>query len=292
MNKRLFINIPPRLASEEDDEAEIRAMFGITDEEPSSEATDTTGQTEGNTEVTATSTEAPGESQDSTGTNAGSVTPAQQTTTTEVPGNSSQDTDLDPETKFNASNKAFAQMRIQNKAYSELIMDLAKATGQEPKDLQEAQDILRGGLTKVVSKHRNIPEDVLREMEQDKAALAAYKQEQARQKALAGFQHVKDLHGLTKNDINEFVDKLAEKRMNPFEQPDIDLVKEYRHMYFDKLLAAAKEQGVQEERARSIKASSNSTTPSTQQGLPDNTGNQGNPIKSVKDLDKLLDSLK
>ena len=303
MNKRFFINIPPTLAADDndvtvantsgDDEAEIRAMWGIT-EEDSTRTTDTTSSTEKDKTAadTTTDTTSPGESQASKDVNTETKTPEQKPTTTDTSSNQNQDTDFDPENKFSKSNSAFAQMRIENKTMADLILNLAKATGQTPKNLTEAQAMLKEGLTKVVSKNRNIPEDVLREMEEDKNALAEMRKEQAKQKALAGFQQVKDLHGLSREDINKFADKLLEKQINPFEHPDIDLVKEYRSMYFNELIAAAKEQGVQEERARALKATNNSTTPSTQQGLPDNTGNQGNPIKTVADLDKFFESLK
>lgn len=202
-----------------------------------------------------------------------------------------EDTQVTPEEKFsNKSNSAFAQMRIQNKALSDLVMNLAKASGQDPKTLEEAESILNEGLTKVVSKNRNIPEDVLREMENDKKALAELKQTQAKQRALSGFQLVKDTHGLSKEEVNTFADKLIEKNINPFEN-EVDLLKEYRNIYFDELIAKAREAGVQEERARSLKAQNNSTTPSAQKGLPENTGSQGNPIKTVADLDKLLEGL-
>jgi predicted ATPase len=182
-------------------------------------------------------------------------------------------------------------MRIQNKEYSDLIMNLAKATGQTPQNITEAQEMLKEGLTKVVSKNRNIPEDVLREMDEDKKELAQLRQMQTRQRALNGFQQVKDLHGLSREEVNEFADKLIENKLNPFEQ-DLDLVKEYRNLYFDTLLTKAREAGVQEERARALKAQQNSTTPSAQKGLPEDTGNQGKSIKSVMDLNALLDSLK
>lgn len=269
-------------------ESEMRDLFGVTE---NSNATDANvGDTE-----SAPSEDKKPESQTGDNTSADStaqadpVTPATETTSNAE--TSTKDTMLNPEEKFNKQNSAFAQMRIQNKELSDLLMNLAKATGQNPKNIAEAQDILKGGLNKVVSKNRNIPEDVLREMEEDKRALAEYKQNQARQKALAGFQQVKDLHGLSKEDVNNFADKLIENKLNPFEQ-DIDLVKEYRNLYFNDLIAKAKEQGVQEERARSLKAQQNSTTPSTQNGLPENTGSQGAPIKTVDDLNRLLDSLK
>lgn len=269
--------------------SEVNALFGITDD-------GATGEGAGESappapEVPAVDDQgANGEEQGSEGTEtAAPQTPAPETPPT--PGISTEDAPLDPEEKFNKQGRAFAQMRIQNKEYSDLIMNLAKATGQNPKNIAEAQTMLKEGLDKVVSKNRNIPEDVLREMEEDKRALAEYKQQQARQKALAGFQSVKDTFGLSREDVNSFADKLIENKLNPFEQ-DIDLVKEYRNLYFEQLIAKAKEEGVQEERARSLKAQQNSTTPSTQKGIADNTGNQGTPIKSVLDLDKLLDGLK
>lgn len=278
-----------RMEENENIESEMRALFDIT-EDP-----DVTDTNDGNTESSATADQEPA-AQTGDNTSAGSTenadpakTPATETTpNAETP---IKDALLNPEEKFTKQNSAFAQMRIQNKELSDLLMNLAQATGQSPKNITEAQTILKEGLTKVISKNRNIPEDVLREMDEDKRALAELKQNQARQKALAGFQTVKDRFGLSREDVNSFADKLVENKLNPFEQ-DLDLVKEYRNLYFDDLIAKAKEEGVQEERARSLKAQQNSTTPSTQKGLPENTGNQGTPIKSIMDLDKLLDSLK
>lgn len=270
-------------------ESEMRDLFGITE--------DSDGQdTNVPTTDSAPSEDKEPESQPGDNTSAGSTenaapdtTPASETTP--PPETSAKDAPLNPEEKFNKQNSAFAQMRIQNKELSDLLMNLAKATGQNPKNITEAQDMLKEGLTKVVSKNRNIPEDVLREMEEDKKALAELKQTQARQKALAGFQAVKDTFTLSREDVNNFADKLIENKLNPFEQ-ELDLVKEYRNLYFDELIAKAKEEGVQEERARSLKAQQNSTTPSTQKGVTENAGNQGTPIKTVTDLDKLLDGLK
>lgn len=268
-------------ADEENAEAEIRAMFGIT-EDPVVETTpdpSATPQAEPAQETD------PAPSAETTPTN---EDPAPQET---QPQTSQQDTDVNPEDKFNKQNRAFAQMRVENKALSDLIMNLAKASGQTPRNLAEAQEMLQEGLTKIVSKNRNIPEDALREMEADKLRIAQLEQDQARQKALAGFQKVKDTYQLSRDEINAFTDKLIENKINPFEQ-DVDLVKEYKNLYFDELIAKAVERGVQEERARSLKAQQQSTTPPAQKGLPEGTGTQGTPVKSVKDLNDLLDSLK
>ena len=278
---------------EEQMKSEINELFGIT-EETTSDATDIADETSAETDADAKSevnTETT--QQDSTSTESTESNPATEskteTASTQTP---TEDTPLDPEEKFQSKrDSAFAQMRIQNKEMTDLIMNLAKATGQNPKNMAEAQAMLNEGLTKVVSKNRNIPEDVLREMEEDKKQLAALKQTQARQNALAGFQQVKDTFQLSRNDVNDFADKLIEKNINPYEQ-NVNLVEQYKLIYFEQLIAKAKEQGVQEERARSLKAQQNSTTPTNQNGLSETTGNQGKPIKTVNDLDALLSGLK
>ena len=181
---------------EEQMKSEINELFGIT-EETTSDATDIADETSAETDADAKSevnTETT--QQDSTSTESTESNPATEskteTASTQTP---TEDTPLDPEEKFQSKrDSAFAQMRIQNKEMTDLIMNLAKATGQNPKNMAEAQAMLNEGLTKVVSKNRNIPEDVLREMEEDKKQLAALKQTQARQNALAGFQQIGRAH--------------------------------------------------------------------------------------------------
>jgi hypothetical protein len=293
MHDNMRIMFPaPRLAAD-DDEAEMRALFGITED---SEVTDTDA---GNTEPSATETDTTNTTAQEDNTsedNTDKAEPPKPATETKAPDTTSEksakEESLNPEERFmNKQASAFAQMRIQNKELSDLIMSLAKATGQDPKNMADAQAMLKEGLTKVVSKNRNIPEEVLREMEEDKRALAEYKQNQAKQKALEGFKQVQAMYTLSQTDVNNFADKLIEKNINPFTQEGIDLVKEYRNIYFDELIAKAKDEGVQEERARSLKAQNNSTTPSTQQGVSENAGNQIKPVKTVRDLNALFDSL-
>lgn len=273
-------------------ESEIMSMFGI-EAETTADTTDNADENSAATDDASKSDSTETTQQDATSTESTESSPATETKTeTASDENSTEDTPLDPEEKFQSKrDSAFAQMRIQNKELSDLIMNLAKATGQNPKNMAEAQAMLNEGLTKVVSKNRNIPEDVLREMEADKKRLAELEQTQAKQNAIAGFQQVKDTFQLSRNDVNEFADKLIEKKINPYEQ-SVNLVEQYKLIYFDKLIANAREQGVQEERARSLKAQQNSTTPTNQNGLSETTGDQGKPIKTVADLDALLNSLK
>lgn len=286
----IIIRRQGRMDENENIESEMRQLFGITEDSNDSEVNASEGESSA-TDNQEQSSQTTGEETSSSGTEDAAPAPSTATETTANTETSTEDTPLIPEEKFNKQNSAFAQMRIQNKELSDLLMNLAKATGQNPKNVTEAQDILKDGLTKVVSKNRNIPEDILREMEDDKRKLAELQQTQAKQKALAGFQAVKDTFKLTRDEVNKFADKLIENNLNPFEQ-DVNLVKEYKDMYFEQLIAKAREEGVQEERTRSLNAQRNSTTPSTQKGLPENAGSQETPIKTIKDLDRLLDSLK
>ena len=280
------------MPDEENLDAEMRELFGITDEPESGTPEESTQSAEPETdapeEQPATQQEPESKSADNTDAAEPETNPAKETNAN--PEDTTKDAPLNPEEKFTKQNSAFAQMRIQNKELTNLLMDLARATGQNPKNITEAQDLLKEGLNKVVSKNRNIPEDVLREMEEDKKKLAELTQNQARQKAIAGFQQVRDMYQLTKEDVNNFTDKLIERNINPFEH-EVDLLKEYRNIYFDELIAKARDAGVQEERARSLKAQNSSTTPSTQRGLPENAGNQKTQIKTVADLNDFLDSL-
>ena len=268
-------------------EQEMKDLFGITEdseanaENPGTTADEGTNNTSG--------------SQEATGSEGTSSSPdtkqnSQEEKTNNTPKDEAQD--FNPEDRFTSKqNQAFAKMRTDNKELADLIMNVARATGANPKDLAEAKELLKGASTKAEAKNRNIPEDVLQELEANKQALAEYKQQQARQKALAGFQQVKDLHGLSREEVNEFADKLIERKLNPFES-ELDLVKEYRNIYFETLIAKAKEAGVQEERQRAAKVANNSTNPGTNSGRTDDTGTSGNPIKTIKDLDAFLSNLK
>ena len=271
----------------EDDVAEVRSLFGLTNEQPASPAPADPAPAPSATEDTKPATDT--DTNANTGSSATDPAPSTTASTDPTPA---EDTLLDPESKFNKQNSAFAQMRIQNKQYSDMIMNLARATGQNPGNIEEAQALLQDGLNKVVAKNRNIPEDVLREMDRDKQELNELRQAQARQNALAGFQRVKDTFGLSRNDVNAFADKLIAAKINPFENSNIDLVKEYKNLYFDKLIEQAVERGIQAERARALKATQSSTAPTSTRGTPDNTGNQVKRINTVDELNALLDSLK
>lgn len=187
-------------------------------------------------------------------------------------------------------NKAFAELRMQNKAQAEFIIRLARSAGLNPKDVKEAQEFLSEGATRVEAKKRNIDPETLRQLEEERTELEEYRNQANRQAAMLGFQKVKNEYNLTNEDLNNFAEQLAAKNINPFSGDRVDLLKEYRMLNFDKLLAQAKEAGRQEEIARSLKAKQNSTTPLKTTGNDTPLG-ETPAVNTVKDLDNLLNSL-
>ena len=187
-------------------------------------------------------------------------------------------------------NKAFAELRMQNKAQAEFIMRLARSAGLNPKDVKEAQEFLSEGATRVEAKKRNIDPETLRQLEEERTELEEDRNQANRQAAMLGFQKVKNEYNLTNEDLNNFAEQLAAKNINPFSGDRVDLLKEYRMLNFDKLLAQAKEAGRQEEIARSLKAKQNSTTPLKTTGNDTPLG-ETPAVNTVKDLDNLLNSL-
>lgn len=266
----------------------ILEMFGATD------TTETTPETQPQPEVSeqpAETTQADTQEQPTVPENVEESKPQEETaSTTDLSENDIDDIEDRMFRGNTKQNKAFAELRMQNKAQAEFIMRLARSAGLNPKDVKEAQEFLSEGATRVEAKKRNIDPETLRQLEEERTELEEYRNQANRQAAMLGFQKVKNEYNLTNEDLNNFAEQLAAKNINPFSGDRVDLLKEYRMLNFDKLLAQAKEAGRQEEIARSLKAKQNSTTPLKTTGNDTPLG-ETPAVNTVKDLDNLLNSL-
>lgn len=266
----------------------ILEMFGATD------TTETTPETQPQPEVSeqpAETTQADTQEQPAVPENVEESKPQEETASTKDLSENDIDDIEDRMFRGNTKqNKAFAELRMQNKAQAEFIMRLARSAGLNPKDVKEAQEFLSEGATRVEAKKRNIDPEILRQLEEERTELEEYRNQANRQAAMLGFQKVKNEYNLTNEDLNNFAEQLAAKNINPFSGDRVDLLKEYRMLNFDKLLAQAKEAGRQEEIARSLKAKQNSTTPLKTTGNDTPLG-ETPAVNTVKDLDNLLNSL-
>lgn len=266
----------------------ILEMFGATN------TTETTPETQPQPEVSeqpAETTQADTQEQPTVPENVEESKPQEETASTKDLSENDIDDIEDRMFRGNTKqNKAFAELRMQNKAQAEFIMRLARSAGLNPKDVKEAQEFLSEGATRVEAKKRNIDPETLRQLEEERTELEEYRNQANRQAAMLGFQKVKNEYNLTNEDLNNFAEQLAAKNINPFSGDRVDLLKEYRMLNFDKLLAQAKEAGRQEEIARSLKAKQNSTTPLKTTGNDTPLG-ETPAVNTVKDLDNLLNSL-
>lgn len=266
----------------------ILEMFGATD------TTETTPGTQPQPEVSeqpAETTQADTQEQPAVPENVEESKPQEETAPTKDLSENDIDDIEDRMFRGNTKqNKAFAELRMQNKAQAEFIMRLARSAGLNPKDVKEAQEFLSEGATRVEAKKKNIDPETLRQLEEERTELEEYRNQANRQAAMLGFQKVKNEYNLTNEDLNNFAEQLAAKNINPFSGDRVDLLKEYRMLNFDKLLAQAKEAGRQEEIARSLKAKQNSTTPLKTTGNDTPLG-ETPAVNTVKDLDNLLNSL-
>lgn len=192
------------------------------------------------------------------------------------------------EDKFTKQNKAFAEMRIKNKAYEDFLMQMARTAKLDVKNAQEAKDILASRIQQIEAKQKQISPEVLKELEDTRKRMSEMETERLKEHTLSDFAKLKSLHGLSDMELNAFADLLISKQKNPFEQ-HMDLIAEYRLLNFDKLIEQAREEGRKEEIARSAKAQNSSTNPSDQRATPD-TG-ETKALKNVEDLDAFFKAL-
>lgn len=267
---------------------EIASMFGDTASAPVSE----TPEVPGNTDVAPTDTTTTSASEDAsptTDTNNDSETNNQEVTPTTQTSSDTDTQTFSAEEKFNKQNKAFAEMRIKNKDYSEFLMHMASMAGLNVKNADEAKALLAERIQQVEAKQKQMDPAVLKELEDSRRQISEMQKEKTKNAALSGFSNLKALHGLSDKELDEFADTLIAKNKNPFEQ-EMDLVAEYRLANFDKLMEKAREAGRAEEIARSKNAQASSTTPTAQRS-PSNTGGSDISIKSQADIDALFKTL-
>jgi hypothetical protein len=209
------------------------------------------------------------------------------TKTKETGGDGQEPPKEQVENVFNKSDRAFAELRTTNKAQGDILLRMAKLAKIDAKTPAEALAALTAHVSKIEANHGNLTyEEVERIRQSDKEI--ADRKSQLYADAHAGFDRLKQTHGLSDQDIVSFAEELKAKGINPFEMP-IDLVVQYRGMHYDQLIAQAKELGKQEEIGRRTKAQTQSTSPLTRQGGT-NSNDPGESLNSVDRLSAFLNS--
>lgn len=196
-----------------------------------------------------------------------------------------------PEQIFAGSkqNQAFAQMRTQNTQYLKTISKLGQLLGVT--DMSNPDLIVQTVEQKLMefeAQTNNVPVEIYKRLEEAERLRQESESGILSTNATLGFQKVKDTYKLDQPQLQAFAEQLSAAGKNPYQQ-NIDLMQEYRNMNFEKIVAAEKDAAVKEAIARQNKANTQSSTPSSAQGKPSDTGPAT--INSVADLTKFLDTM-
>lgn len=183
---------------------------------------------------------------------------------------------------INKQNKAFAEMRVVNTKYANVIRGIGQLLGaDEGKAPEEILELVQNKLTEAQAEQQKVPLELLQKVQFLEGEYNRNQQQTLQQQAMLGFQNVKNEFGLNDDELGKFAQKLADLNINPFDKPT-DLKAVYQNVFFDDIMNKKIEKALADERARAAKAGNSSTQPSSSTG-----GEQAQStaqIKSATDL--------
>lgn len=186
----------------------------------------------------------------------------------------------------NKANTAFAQMRVQNTTYKNLLSKIAQATGIEFTNEEDLISKLNDDAIDKLAKLQNVSPELLRRMEMLEQNSAAYEQEKLQSAALIGFQKLKDTYKLSDEELQSFAVELDQAGKNPFEKA-FDIEAEYKLLHFNDITQRMVDEAVKKALATSGVADNHSTTPNSSKGKGESGGEK---ITTLQGLNNFLDS--
>jgi hypothetical protein len=179
--------------------------------------------------------------------------------------------------------KAFAQMRVQNKQYSDMLKSIAgmlKVDTSNPDAMnQKLQDLIMNA----EAKNQGVDPAFYKDVQQLKLENAQFKQNQMQQQAILGFQAVKTTFNLTNQELDAFADQLRNAGVNPFENP-IDLVREYKIQNFDAITQKKIDEAIKAEQERALKAQNQGSNPNNKQGAGEGSPDKINTVSQLTEF--------
>jgi hypothetical protein len=191
------------------------------------------------------------------------------------------------------TNKAFAQMRTQNKAYNTVMQQMLTRMGVDPtlaSDPQKLQKLLEQAEVTQQAKNMQVPAELLQRVVQLENANRAQETQRLQENALRGFKHVRDTYGLTDKELSDFARQLQEAGTNPFEK-EMDLDMAYRTHNLQKIIDKATQKAVQEALSKQESAAQRSTAPNKTTGKPGSAKLGDDEINTMAQFDRLLSSI-
>jgi len=179
--------------------------------------------------------------------------------------------------------QAFAKMRVENKNLQKMVEGIAEVLGiQDTKDPEAVNNAIKDKILEAQAKKAEVPKEMLARLQYLEEKDAAAEETNNRNAAFHQFQQVKSNFNLSDKELEAFATELQMAGLNPFANK-LDLVKEYKNLHFDTLVQNEVAKAVANEMKRSTKASTQGTTPSSNQNPGgNNTGTEK--ITSVNEL--------
>jgi hypothetical protein len=206
--------------------------------------------------------------------------------TQQEPSTAQQD-NAQPQQTPNRANAAFAQMRSENTALKRIVNDIAGVLGIDTNTPQaQMQAAVQDAILKAQARQQNMDPALLRRITHLEQYKEANEKQALTNRALMGFQTVKNQFNLTDAEVDDFADQLIMSGVNPFVR-ELDLVAEYKIRNFDALIAAAEARGKEQEASRAQAVAAHSTQPGTASGK--GAGTEPDKISSVSELTNWFD---
>ena len=189
------------------------------------------------------------------------------------------------------ANRAFAEMRTQNRKLQQALSAVLQQHGLDPQLVSNPEKLIQDAENARIAeeaKKQNVPTELLQRLTTLEKTNMENQQRRLAEQAMAGFQAVKNQFNLSSKELSEFAKQLQEAGTNPFEQ-EMDLVQHYRYHNLDKIIEAEKQKAVEEALKNQSVAAAHSTTPSKRQGK-DRTGTDD--IDTMAKFERFLQNLK
>lgn len=183
---------------------------------------------------------------------------------------------------------AFAQMRVQNKQYSDMLEKIAKAAGIEytsPEDMM--QKLNDDALTKLAAQ-QNVPVELLKRMEVMEAQANAYVQMQNQNRLTTEFSNLRTKYNLDDASMLAFAQQLEADKVDP---ATVNVEREYIARNLDAIIAARTQAAVEEALRRDSQAGTHGTMPNVAQGSSANGGANQHKVTTTAELNALLASM-
>jgi len=185
---------------------------------------------------------------------------------------------------------AFADMRIKNKQYSDVIKSIAGSLNIDTADEAAMMAALNDDVMTKLAEAQKVPKELLVKMQGLETFQKQQLEIQARTKALNSFEGLKTAFNVDNARLQEFAGKLDEMQINPFIDSTVNLEKEYRNIYFEEIMQKQVQDAVEAALKKDGVATEQSSTPGTKVGKQSTGGEKK--VNNVRELNTYLDNLK